>query len=237
MSRQDEFYIGYAGGIPDRMRRSVRRAAIIAMGAGLAAACVFVSEQRQLADSRFEFGHVRTFTGYLALEPTPVLMVPEGGDTALHWLVAPGKFGAAAALGGTTNGWITLRGTLIAREAWRMIEVQPGSVRADRFAMPAPAASAPRGRLVVLHGEIVDSKCFLGVMNPGERTVHRDCAMRCLSGGIPAMFAYRDEAGSHLALLLGATAASLREGVGGAITLQGMLSGAEDSLVFDIGGH
>ena len=237
MSRQDEFYIGYDAGIPDGMRRVVRLAAIIAITAGLAAAFMFVSQQRELADSRFEFGHVRTFTGYLTLAPAPVLMVPDGSGTTPHWLVAPGKFGAAAALGETRHGWITLQGTLIARESWRMIEVLPGSARLYRTAMPAPASSPPQGRMVVLRGEIVDSKCFLGVMNPGERTVHRDCATRCLSGGIPAMVAYRDEAGSHLALLLGGTAASLREGVGGAITLQGILSGTEDSLVFDIGGH
>jgi hypothetical protein len=235
MSFQDEFYIGYEGGIPNGMRRAVRWAVIVAIGAGLAAAGMFVSQQRQLADSRFEFGHVRTFTGYLALEPTPVLMVPDGSGTRWHWLVSPGKFGAAAALGETKDGWTTLQGTLIARESWRMIEVRPGSARPSRSAIPAPAPTPPRGRQVTLRGEIVDSKCFLGVMNPGERTVHRDCAMRCLSGGIPAMFAYRDEAGSHLALLLGATAASLRDGVGRAITLHGTLSGTEDSLVFDIG--
>ena len=33
---------------------------------------------------------------------------------------------------------------------------------------------------VELTGEIADSKCWLGVMNPGEGTVHRDCARRCL---------------------------------------------------------
>ncbi|MGE3309475.1 MAG: hypothetical protein AB7O66_05840, partial [Limisphaerales bacterium] len=36
-----------------------------------------------------------------------------------------------------------------------------------------------------LRGEIVDSKCWLGVMNPGRLATHRGCAVRCLSGGIP----------------------------------------------------
>jgi hypothetical protein len=59
--------------------------------------------------------------------------------------------------------------------------------------------------LVTLRGEIVDSKCFLGVMNPGEGAVHRDCARRCVSGGIPPMLVVRD--GRHheeLIVLLGA---------------------------------
>ena len=47
---------------------------------------------------------------------------------------------------------------------------------------------------VMLRGEIVDSKCYLGVMNPGEGTVHRDCAARCLSGGLPPMLVVRSPA-------------------------------------------
>jgi hypothetical protein len=48
---------------------------------------------------------------------------------------------------------------------------------------------------LTLRGEIVDSKCFLGVMNPAEGAVHRDCARRCLSGGMPPMLLMRD--GEH----------------------------------------
>jgi hypothetical protein len=36
-----------------------------------------------------------------------------------------------------------------------------------------------------LVGEIVDSKCYLGVMNPGALIPHRACAIRCISGGVP----------------------------------------------------
>jgi hypothetical protein len=47
------------------------------------------------------------------------------------------------------------------------------------------AASVTNLGAVTLTGEIVDSKCYLGVMNPGRTKVHRDCAARCISGGIP----------------------------------------------------
>ena len=53
-----------------------------------------------------------------------------------------------------------------------------------------------------LVGEIVDSKCYLGNMNPGNSKVHRDCAVRCLSGGIPPVFATNDLNGSPAVLLL-----------------------------------
>ena len=56
---------------------------------------------------------------------------------------------------------------------------------------------------VTLRGELVDSKCWTGVMNPGEGKGHRACAIRCLSGGIPALFAVPGQDGRPpLALLL-----------------------------------
>ena len=55
---------------------------------------------------------------------------------------------------------------------------------------------------VTLRGEIVDTKCYLGVMNPGEHKVHRDCAVRCISGGVPAAFIVRDASGDSRILLL-----------------------------------
>jgi hypothetical protein len=53
-----------------------------------------------------------------------------------------------------------------------------------------------------LVGEIVDRKCYLGNMNPGNGKVHRDCAVRCLSGGILPVFATNDFNGSPAVLLL-----------------------------------
>jgi hypothetical protein len=53
-----------------------------------------------------------------------------------------------------------------------------------------------------LVGEIADSKCYLGNMNPGNGKVHRDCAVRCLSGGISPVFVTNDFHGSPAVLLL-----------------------------------
>ncbi len=65
----------------------------------------------------------------------------------------------------------------------------------------APAGILPTGT-VALTGEIMDSKCYLGAMNPGERKVHRACAIRCISGGIPPVFVVRTTGGSIQHLLL-----------------------------------
>jgi hypothetical protein len=61
------------------------------------------------------------------------------------------------------------------------------------------------GRVESLLGEIVDSKCFLGVMKPGEGKPHRSCATRCLSGGVPPQLLVESSDGSRRLLLLAAT--------------------------------
>ena len=63
-------------------------------------------------------------------------------------------------------------------------------------------ASSRDGSAVALRGEIVDSKCFLGVMVPGEGKTHKDCASLCLRGGVPPAFVVRDREGRMALMLL-----------------------------------
>jgi len=46
-----------------------------------------------------------------------------------------------------------------------------------------------------IKGEIIEPKCYFGVMKPGEGKVHRDCAIRCILGGIPPVFKVMNEKG------------------------------------------
>ena len=79
---------------------------------------------------------------------------------------------------------------------------------------------------VTVEGEIVDSKCYLGVMNPGQGKVHRDCAARCLSGGIPPLLISSDTGEQLLLVDLAGRALDhdvLREFAGEPITIRGEL--------------
>jgi hypothetical protein len=97
---------------------------------------------------------------------------------------------------------VTLEGTLIYRGDQAMIEVASVTpATADILLDPDAAAGQPRVESVslgemTLAGEVVDSKCYIGVMNPGEGKPHRACAIRCISGGIPPVLLVRDEAGA-----------------------------------------
>jgi hypothetical protein len=92
-----------------------------------------------------------------------------------------------------------------------MIEVDPASLVADDGSTSNVTAAAIQARSfgdhpVKVRGEIVDSKCFLGVMVPGSGKTHKDCASLCLRGGIPPALYVQDRAGrSALLLVTGAS--------------------------------
>src|SRR5206468_3964392 len=111
-----------------------------------------------------------------------------------YLLAAPGKHGAMEMAKGLDGRTVRLMGSLIYRGSDAMIEALPNTVQASADA-PVPSATPIDLGLVTLAGEIVDSKCYLGVMNPGNGKVHRDCAARCISGGIPPMFVAKDSSG------------------------------------------
>jgi hypothetical protein len=50
---------------------------------------------------------------------------------------------------------------------------------------------------VTLSGEIVDSKCYLGVMKPGRDKPHRACASLCIRGGVPPILVVEDARGDR----------------------------------------
>ena len=191
-SDDGEFYIGYAPRPPRRIARTIFRAVVglNALAATIALALVFA--QRPFARSTFEFQDYREFAGEVELKPYPALLVgrPGGREYSRYLLVAPGKRGADAAVRELAGKPVHLRGSLIYRDGQTMVELVPGSVQVLKQ-QPGAVSFATVGE-VTLTGEIVDSKCYLGVMNPGRKKVHRDCAARCISGGIPPAFVTAD---------------------------------------------
>ena len=91
-----------------------------------------------------------------------------------------------------------------------MIELEPASLlwarRRHRAREPRlQHAEASGAGPVTVRGEIVDSKCFLGVMVPGSGKTHKDCASLCLRGGIPPALYVQDRRGDSFVLLLTGT--------------------------------
>ena len=196
---RDEFYIGYDPPMPPRMAARVWRMAAAAVGIAVAVGVAAIASHHRLAEATFEYGRPRELSGVLRRTPYP--RIESEGRSA--WLVLSGKTGGEAALAEVPDGTVKLQGTLIERGPHRMFEVVRGTVTSVGPAGAAdPIAKTLPAEEVTLYGEIVDSKCFLGVMNPGEGTVHRDCARVCLRGGIPPMLLIRGARAEEALVLL-----------------------------------
>lgn len=184
----DEFFVGYLP-VPPATRKFVRHVVAGLFALLSIVAVIMVLSQTPFAASRFEFQEFREYEGSLTSVPYPAL--------SNGWLlVAPGKHGAS----GLPSGYVKLKGQRIQNGDLRMLELLPGSV------VTAPGVVSPVEQVslgqVEWTGEIVDSKCYYGVMNPGRGKVHRDCAARCIAGGIPPALLVRDATGTARAILL-----------------------------------
>jgi hypothetical protein len=162
------------------------------------AAWLLAASQSPFDNAHFEFGNVREFEGVVRMLPHPSLEVktPTGGVD--HWLmVAFGKHGAREQVAGLEGERVRLRGTLVYRGDGpgpglsTMVEIEDGSISS----VGASGTDLPRISLGrhTLRGEIVDSKCWLGVMNPGRGKAHRACASLCIRGGIPPLLAVQKD--------------------------------------------
>lgn len=114
-----------------------------------------------------------------------------------------------------------------------MLEVQPGSIQAVSDDVSRQPQLLELGH-VRLTGEIVDSKCYFGVMNPGNGKVHRDCAVRCISGGIPPAFLVRDANGRSETLLLAGWKRELLDHIAEPVTLGGRLVRSSGRLTLHV---
>ncbi len=197
-----DFYVGYDPKPPARLMRFVRRVVVGVIALGVALAILFVLVQQPFPAAYFDFGHKGIFLGEVSTTPYPSLFQghfdPVGHLTGYdrYLLVAPGKHGAESLVAGWDNRTAFVRGTLIHRDGQSMIEVSEpldSAIAIISHLEPGAPTDEPESHIqlsislghVTLTGEIVDSKCYLGVMNPGQGKVHRDCAARCISGGIP----------------------------------------------------
>ncbi|MDH3224876.1 MAG: hypothetical protein OEO23_14240 [Gemmatimonadota bacterium] len=195
---QGDFYVGYVEKAPSALGRWLRAVATATLTGAVLIGLFIGIGQRQLPEAAFDYGVRTAWSGYLVSDPFPALLTRDnGGQVARVHLVAAGKHGADEAVTPYLGQWVTLTGTLIHRGSQRMLELEPASITAD-LSQPPPPPMEPVQDLGVhdVEGEVVGSKCFLGVMNPGSGTAHRACARLCLLGGVPPMLAVTKPDGS-----------------------------------------
>lgn len=214
-------------------RQPGRPLAAAALVVAVAAALAGGLGHRALASGFFEFGVVRSATGMLVADPYPALLVPRGPVWSRYLLVGQGKHGADDLVADHVGSWATISGPLAYRDGHAMVEVRDVAPVA---APPAPPRTIAEdlGRHVA-EGEVVGSKCYMGVMSPGRGVVHRACAALCVRGGIPPLlrveradgqseaFVLADADGRPLDATLAGRAGTLVRVVGRLVRLDAML--------------
>lgn len=198
----DDFFVGYLA-TPPYLRAFLRkRVAVFAIGAIVVAAAL-AGLQRDVGTGKWDLDHISQVQGIIREHPYP-MMETEGRDRALL-LVSEGKMTASQAIAGLDGKVAKISGSLIDRNGMSMLELQSGS--------PVSAIDSPNGLTAnglaasntmkaTLIGEIVDSKCFLGAMKPGDGKTHKACASLCIRGGIPPMLICFDSKGQRTDYLL-----------------------------------
>ena len=200
--KNEDFYIGYLPKMSKNLAKVIRAFVILAFVAAISLVVISWFGQKPFAKSFFEFDTVKDFEGTIQAKPIPFLLVEKteknnGLPTFERFpLVAEGKHGVGEDVISLDNQHVKLKGKRIYRDDLQMIEIAVDSVEKSAQTVQTINEKAESLGVQTLRGEIVDSKCYLGVMNPGQSKPHRDCAVACLRGGIPPLFIVKDEKGN-----------------------------------------
>lgn len=249
----DDFYVGYHAKAPGSLRGFLRGVAALLILVGAGTAALIAADQGPFRPSVFEFGVEREYTGWLTLDPVPALLTEVPGhhdgdhgeaSSAIcgtrysSYLLAESgtKFGVADAVAPLAGQFVRLRGSLVYLDRETMIDVVPSSLTAIDGRAPDPLPAVQELGIQVLTGEVIDTKCHFGLMDPSTGKVHRGCAARCISSGVPPALHVEDEAGRVANLLLVGLGgepvnAELKPFIGEPVRIEGRVTRHENLLV------
>jgi hypothetical protein len=210
---KNEFYIGWMPAAPESYAKHVRKVVIAILLLVAIIGAVLALQQKKFSTSGFEFGQLTEVKGIYQQFPVPSIKVMTQQDAFGHTsyitipLVGYGKFGAEGTIAelekeqNTTldKKLVTFKGTLLYSDGKTLLQI-------DKNDNPLINVSAPNSSkditsdikelgTVHLTGEVLDPKCYFGVMKPGHGKPHRDCAIRCIAGGMSPVFYVRNEKG------------------------------------------
>lgn len=236
MSEQPKnFYVGYLA-LPRGLRLTLGALVITLFALVAFDAWLVATLQPQAGDGRWAETPTE-FVGTLTRDPYPTLRVVKNGTVKTYVVISDEKRGAEAALSKFADGAsIKLQGYEIERAAVGMIQLAATDMSAANAEPVAEPAREIHGR-VTLVGEIVDSKCWLGVMRPGDGHIHKACAALCIRGGIPPMFVTRGQNVPPVMLLTTADGSAvpperILDHVADAVELSGIIEKRGDISVF-----
>ena len=190
MPENRDFFVGYLQA-PVGVTKFYKIAVPLLLAVAFSFSIWLASAQKSAGEGVWDLSGEVEVTGYLTVDPYPVIHIP--GDTPRSIiLVEQTKMGATDRAKEFADQWVSISGFAITRGDWTMLQLIPSST----FSLQTDSSDLPLSIVdmgeIELSGEIIDSKCFLGVMKPGAGKVHRACASMCLRGGIPPLLVVKN---------------------------------------------
>ena len=223
MNSKTPFYVGWQDKMSNEQKKFFRKILIpmfVFIPLLMFALSYFVLPSNNY---QFEFGNVKEYSGTYYEKPLPMLVVESNewpdAISKSAVLVGYGKLGAQGIITeiekekGKLNGKkITIKGSLIYGDGKSLIELTDEenslvSIQAEAYGRPITPLKHKSDKLF---GEIIDPKCYFGVMKPAIGKIHKSCAIRCISGGIPPVF--KSNQGKYY-LMLGEQGQSINKNV------------------------
>ncbi len=207
--KTDEFYIGYLKEIPRDIRKFLGILIPFILATLLFLGLILPAIHYQFSTGSYT--KAQDFEGLLISQPIPQLLVPRLGHLNGHdpysryILASTRKTGVSQKVLDLSGKWVKLRAIPVFRDNMTLLavssKIEPQIIDPPLSSLPPPTQRLSLGS-VTLTGEIIDLKCYLGVMKPGHTVIHRNCAIRCISGGIPPALKVMNEQGNPLYLIL-----------------------------------
>jgi hypothetical protein len=234
--RNDEFYIGWMQQVPVSFTRFVRKYLLLIFLMVALVGVLLATNQKKFSTAGFEFGMLTTVKGVYGALPVPHLEVRNNQELVFIPLVGYGKHGADGIVEelekerGTslTNKEVSFRGTLLYGDGKILMQIDKNEAPLAELSNIEASVSTVTKSLgtTSLKGEVIDPKCYFGVMKPGEGKVHKDCAIRCIAGGIPPVLAITNEKGEkNYVLLIGTNGEKLNDKVKDFVAVPSTITG------------
>ena len=211
-----DFFIGWQEKLPRSSRSVIVKLLLTFLLIGLGVILLFVMNQTRFNNHFFQFGKIQVVTGTYFQEPVPVLRVSEGIDddnvSKDLLLVGYGKSGSEGIMkniqnqhGSLVGKSIKIQGSLIhgdGRSVFELTNKEESYLETSSQEISLDN-NKEIGEIMELKGEILDPKCYFGIMKPGEGKIHKSCAIRCISGGIPPVLKVNENGSNQYYVILG----------------------------------
>jgi hypothetical protein len=202
MKKNNEFYVSYIdGSLGTQTKKTIKTFALLAVFVIVGGALVFSFSQKQFKNSTFELATATKITGIFHENPYPMLRVQVAKNTYKNILLL--GFGKSSAnpflekiqgeVPNLNGKKLSIEGNLIYYNGKTLIQITDKEKVTLENNSKTPTPLKETISKMTLSGEIIDPKCYFGVMKPGKGKIHRSCAVRCISGGIPPVLAPTDK--------------------------------------------